>query len=214
MGTIASRSGFTLVEVLIALTIMSMLMLLTNSAFFSMSQSYQRLSESATLTSDLRLLTAFIDNQLSHMRPLAIREQDNLNIYFAGFSDRVRFTGALPAHRGGGGLHFLEINRSSNPPALVIADTAAAKESDFFNDSSIDTWNRTVLSEDIQAIDISYFGTKDNETADWHRDWLNQPRLPELIRFEFDLGSDHEWPPLVVALHTKSVASQPNLVWQ
>jgi general secretion pathway protein J len=205
-------SGFTLVEVLIALAIMALLVLLTNSAFFSMSRSSTALSEQAVLTSDLRLLAGFLDSELAHVKPLAHREQDELKVYFAGFSDRVRFTGTLPAHRGGGGLHFLELDLSDPQQSLVIAVTPAANGSVF--SGAAGAWERTVLSEDVRAMRLTYFGAKKNTVAGWHDDWVDQPSLPELIKLQLELDDGRDWPPLVIALHTTSVANQPNLVWQ
>lgn len=115
-------AGFTLVEVLIAVTILAVLVSLLFGALYTLSRS-ARAGETALQAVDSdRLVQSFLRRQLGGAVPVTERGRHRGRVLFDGSMASVRFVGHLPAHRGGGGLQFLELGRESagESGALVL----------------------------------------------------------------------------------------------
>ena len=54
---------------------------------------------------------------------------------------------------------------------------------------------------------MSYFGILDefDDSPSWHDEWLEQNRLPSLVRVEMEFDNGMRWPAMVVALKLSSV---------
>lgn len=214
------QGGFTLVEVLIGTTIFAMMLALLTSALFAMTRSARAGDARLTGIDDTRLVQAFLRRQLSEAVALTERMDEKQHAFFEGQSDRLRFVGHLPAHRGGGGLQFLELRTEAMPAGerdrdaldLVLYHRNAWPDVPF--DARIDAadWAKQLLVERVERVHYRYFGNQDDEAPrEWHDTWSNADQLPILIKLEIETSDARDWPSIVAAVRSRTAVAQTRL---
>jgi general secretion pathway protein J len=203
--------GFTLVEVLIALVLLSLLMLALTGAVSSMGQTEARVDAHLVASDDYRLATGWLRDTLglTSARPY-INKQVGAPPqipFFDGASDHVAWIGILPARFDAGGRYYLRLGVESSALVLRYAPwTGAATFSDWGLAQSL------TLAAPVTNLTLRY---QDPATGSWSDTWLppglpvqTPPDLllPSAVRIDLD-GTNPPWPMLVVAVR----AAQPCL---
>lgn len=208
-----SLTGFTLVEVLIAVTILAVLVSLLFGALYTLSRNARAGEIALQIVDSDRLVQSFLRRQLGDAVPVTERNERRERVLFHGSMASVRFVGHLPAHRGGGGLQFLELGHepADESGVLVLYYRNAWPEARF--ESSIsDGWTREILIPGVERIELNYYGSRDAESAPtWTRTWSDHDRLPAMIRLDLELAGGRSWPGLVIAVRTRTAEGQSHL---
>ena len=209
-----SQTGMTLIEVLIALSLLSLLLTMLYGALYNMTQVSQSSAERNNKSTEIESALQFITNQLSQIVPLSERTDDGLFVFFEGRPDRLLYTGTLPAHRGGGGLHFMQLGLDENLQNLSLWDTQA-RPGQAMNDADYQrTWRRNDILLHIEDLSFEYFGSGPRgNRPQWQNDWNNDSSLPSLIRVHIKMEESSTLPPLTIELHRQNVAGQAQWVW-
>jgi general secretion pathway protein J len=203
----ATEHGFTLLELLVAITLLGLLM----AALFGGLRLGARVWETADARLDASMTTEvvqdFIRQRLTEMLPLETTPLDLAEAaasepVFMGTAAAVRFASALPENLGAG-VHVMEL-------ALVVGDHADGTgdfvlrwrplELDERSAEEVEPEER-VLIENVEALELSYFGSMDPaQPADWWQAWEGRAELPRLIRLRlrFPENDQREWPELIV----------------
>ncbi|MGD8929548.1 MAG: prepilin-type N-terminal cleavage/methylation domain-containing protein, partial [Lysobacterales bacterium] len=103
--------GFTLVEILLALTLLSMLMAL---AYGGLRAATRAADKGQTVLQDsgrIRMAHQFVHKQLNQMLPLVFAENDDQTerTVFVGEPQRIRFVAPMPGYLGFGGPQVQEL---------------------------------------------------------------------------------------------------------
>jgi len=200
------QAGFTLLELLVAITLLGALM----AALFGALRLGTRVWETGEAQLDASARTQvvqdFLRQQLGQTVPL-IQFADRGRIdsmLFVGTSDWVRFVSMLPEHLGAGArlmeLERRESTRSGGSADLVIRIQPLDPTE---NDGATADDEERVLIENIESLEINYFGSASpNAKAVWWQQWQDQRDLPRLIRIRVDFPPDDRrlWPELIIAL--------------
>jgi general secretion pathway protein J len=197
--------GFTLLEVLVAITLLGVLM----AALFGSLRLGARVWETGEARLDasarVQVVQDFLRRQLGQTIPLIEVTEDpraSGRLLFEGDQDRLRFVSLLPEHLGAGAWHMeLGVSEPAQvgaPGNLVIrwrrldrtgeADTPAEER---------------ILIERVERLEIAYFGAAPAAAKPtWWQEWQRQPSLPNLVRVRigFPEGDGRSWPELIVAL--------------
>jgi general secretion pathway protein J len=197
--------GFTLLELLVAITLLGVLM----AALFGALRLGARVWESSDAKLDagarVHVVQDFLRRQLSQTMPFveAIegpRASDGL--LFIGEQDRLRFVSLLPEHLGAG-ASLMELGLSK-PAQLGAPGNLVFRWRPLGQTSEAGTTPPTeerILIEGVERLEIAYFGGSlvDQELG-WWRQWQQQS-LPTLIRLRVDFaeGDGRPWPELLVA---------------
>ncbi|MBL1140415.1 MAG: prepilin-type N-terminal cleavage/methylation domain-containing protein [Proteobacteria bacterium] len=207
-------SGFTLIEVIIAMTILSLILVLLFSTLFTANRSWQSTERKISQNDELRLVGYFIQRQLSQNVPLMWVSKEERRLIFEGKSNELRFTSSLPAHRGGGGIQIitLKVNQTDNASHLDLHYRNANTDSSPFKDHETD--EKTTLLENIDAIELSYFGSdKIDEDPVWRDEWQNDELLPIMISLKVYISDKSQhWPEIKIPLHSNFIKGQPQYV--
>lgn len=194
--------GFTLVEMLVVMALLSLMILAMVSALRTVGQSQDRVDRLLTRADDFRVAVDFMRGTLG--RVSAHKGVEGIDgrasaYLFHGAPDAVAWVGVMPARYGSGGRHFFRLGRekgSDGRDALVLRFVPWGLSAQAFPD-----WSGAegrVLVEDVAALNFRY----ENATvapATWIEDWTLQDRLPS--RISIDLATTTGlWPTLVVAL--------------
>lgn len=201
--------GFTLVELLVAMSLMSLILLAMSSALHTMGQTESRIDERSNRLDDFRSATAFIRSTLGRVsmrsRP-GTGSVDQSNYLFEGRNEGIAWVGTMPARYGAGGRHFFRLmaEPSGQGHALVLRYSPWGPAAGFPDWSQVDG---RVLVSGVTAWSVEY---EDPRVAPgrWMPEWsmamgnTNQDRrsrLPSRVRLLIQVaGSD--WPELVIPL--------------
>ena len=106
--------GFTLVELLLAITLMSMLLALAYGGLRASTRATDRGQVILEESGRVRMAHQFVRKQLNQMVPLVFMESEDLDIQevrtvFEGTSEGIRFVGPMPGYLGFGGPQVQEL---------------------------------------------------------------------------------------------------------
>lgn len=203
-----SEAGFTLVEVLIALSLLSLLMLVLTSAMRSLGQTEERIEQRVEVADNYRTAVNFLQDALGRVsarrfRSTAAGAPPEVP-FFEAQSDSLSWIGVMPARFGLGGRHYmhLAVESSSVGPQLVLRYspwTGAAAFADWGSASS------QVMAASVRAVSLRY---QEPSSGQWSPVWpppglpVNQlpvTSLPSAVEIQVD-GMEPPWPPLVIAV--------------
>lgn len=201
--------GFTLLEVIVAVTIFSLVILLLFAGYRLGIRGWESGQRMHDAISELRLAGDFMHKYASQAFPLAVSQNNSWRLWFEGESQRLEFITAMPQHLGEGGVYAmaLTVEETEEGSSLMVArrllhpEVAAGRP-------GVDDPPR-VLLKDLESARFEYYGARgEREEASWHRRWVNEQRLPFLVRLRLESKRVGEWPALVVRLPTNAVRYQ------
>jgi general secretion pathway protein J len=190
------QGGFTLLEVLVAITVLALLMLGLNqgvrSGFAFWSAQSRRTGEVAELDATARVLRALLTGIPT--RPAAAGAAQ-VSIAFEGHADRLTFVGDLPTGFGDSRRASITITLRGN--RMVLAWTPHRHE---LGGAPPTTPAEVELISGVQNLEFAYWGVLGGGAPGWLAEWTS-PALPELvrIRLRFDKADGRRWPDLVAA---------------
>ena len=229
--TMTFHTGFTLVEILIALTLLSLIFLLVFSSLHAAGRNWEVSAKQIEMSDEFRLASQFIRKNLAQTVPLIWINEEGLlspflrslpdeaidilferKIAFSGNSDEINFVAPLPSHRGGGGLSLLTLKTSEDEEnkKLMLYYQMAVPDHQSFDINSSDDVNSAVLVEDIDTIEFSYFGSEQaDDSPDWHDNWDIKDRLPLLVRMKINTNNlSTFWPEMIIAIRSQAENGQ------
>ncbi len=214
--------GFTLVEILIAMVLLSMTLLLMFSSLYTANKYWQMGEKTIEKNEEKRLVSQFIRNQIAQAVPILWIEKGQRKLLFQGNSDELRFVSTLPAHRGGGGLSvlILKVVTTDSTKQLGLSYSLLDPDTTPFIDSISDYEEFVVIANDIDTINLSYFGkTKNDEKTRWFEEWDSEAYMPQLVRLriypqDHSLNSNNDWPFIDIPIQASFVRGRPEFMIQ
>lgn len=224
-GRAGRGSGFTLVELLIALAMVGLITLLLFSALRIGSRAWDAVDLVAERTGALRLARDFLQGALSQARPANLIYDGESVSVFAGDAERIELVTPLAERVGVPGLYILRLSLEDSgdrrdlvltrwlihPEVLEGTDAIPAWEPlreggaprssalPLDQDAAAGAYGRTLLLEGVDVFAIQYFGRLEGEEEPaWREDWIDQATLPLLVRVRL-MTVDQAWPDLIVA---------------
>lgn len=192
--------GFTLVEVVVALTLLSLVLLGLVSALRSFGQTSTRLEAQTLIVDDLRLVSALLQRTIS--RASSSKYQDPadqvVRTWFAGSAEGLVWLGQLPARHGIGGLNHLRLFVSGKSGA-TDRNRLLLQMVPYAGNENRPDWNALeprVLLDDIDSLHLQYQGVGE---TDWQDFWNEPEVLPGLVRLVAAVRG-RPWPPIVIRL--------------
>jgi general secretion pathway protein J len=193
-----SERGFTLLELLIAVTLLALLMTLLTAGLRAATHNMNRQTERLDRSSRNVLVETFLRGVLADARPLSTGQSRSSSVAFSGRSDGLTFVGPAPASVAIGGLQTLTIDFVKDGPAAgeVIADWQAYGS---VGDGGASP-RRSVLLTQVNRAIFAYFGAEPGQAPAWQSSWEDKTRLPALVRVSVEYSNGELMPDLVVAL--------------
>lgn len=207
--------GFTLVEVLVGLTLLGFVLVMIFSALYSTSRSWTAGDRQAQANDDFRLILSFVRREFNETVPIFYRNGNSNHVIFRGDRKSVDFVSRLPAHRGGAGLYLvsLGVDRDDKGKGALIFHYQPLNP-DITLYQKGEGSKSQLLIKDVSAINLAYYGREkpDDEPA-WHDNWQDKDRLPTLIRLGITAAdSGVNWPDLFMAIPVQAVRGEPEMV--
>jgi len=210
-GITAGRraNGFTLLEVLAALVVLSLIMTVAFGSVRLGSRSWEGGIARADATDQMRSVTNFLRNEFNQLVPVIWQEHGKNRIAFEGDTDLVRFIAPAPQQLDNSGLlvYTLSAQESGSGVRLVLEYALLDPGGKGF--ATTGTNHRLVLVDGLSAISFSYYGntTKTGESA-WQRQWQKESeRYPLLIHLHLETARQGlPWPDLLLSIRAQEPA--------
>lgn len=188
-----ASGGFTLVEVVIALTLISFVMLGLVGALRTFADSGARLDERSRQVDELRLVPRFLAQVVPTASSRARAGAPPLEpTWFRGGRHDLEFLGVMPARHGPGGYSHFQLGLQASPSghALVIRILP------FGDDGAEPAWDRAVtevLADNVLELAFSY---RSFNGDGWESDWMGRTGLPGWVSLSV-LTRQGPWPLMV-----------------
>jgi general secretion pathway protein J len=208
----AGAQGFTLLELLVAITLLGLLM----ATLFGGLRLGARVWETGETRLDaaarIQIVQDLVRQRLAQALPLEAplpEEGDGYHPLFVGRVDSVRFASLLPEHLGAD-IALIELALAESDDAEGTTNVVLrwrpfepdVKTAEGGEDTLPDAApEERVLLERVEALELAYFGALGpGELPDWWQAWEGQVELPQLVslRVRFAEDDPRRWPELVV----------------
>jgi general secretion pathway protein J len=191
-------SGFTLLEMMIGMVVLGLMMTVLFSGLRLGASSWDAAERRVASVAERELALRVIERQLAMALPVMHApegEGEPPKLAFDGEGDRVTWISPLPAYRGGGGVHELEL-------ALGVTDRGEGLVLGYrlFHPDVLDAPSATdresvLLLEGVTELRATYYGSlEDPERGEWFDHWDHPESLPDLVKLEFDLADEAAHP--------------------
>ncbi|MDH5324420.1 MAG: prepilin-type N-terminal cleavage/methylation domain-containing protein [Gammaproteobacteria bacterium] len=210
---LVSNSGFTLVEVMLSISLLATLLVLVfagmrfvTTAWDKGVRKYNGHNEVYMAQNWLRRTFAAVPALLLDAggSPVDSREVPQY-VAFEGSAQKMRFVATLPHHYGGGGLHVLELDGQGGvDKAQLLLSTRLLPlgSKGLFQSVSTPATESEVLLTDIVEARFSYLGEDVTGQWRWQETWSGRDILPYQVRIDLQLKSGVSWPGFVATLHS------------
>ncbi len=187
-------AGFTLVEVIVALTILSLVVLATLTAVHTLGNTQARLKATIDRLDEMRLVSQFLRNSLRQAVP--ITSPLTGTPYFHGTAGTVHWAAPLQGVEGVAGLQYMRLYRTG--------DTLNIQFAPYQPDLDEPDWNASrgyPLLDGVEDFELSY---RAGQAEGWQSGWgaasggEESLTLPQAITIRVRTRGRY-WPDLVVA---------------
>ena len=196
------QSGFTLVELVLAMSLLATMMVALYSGLAFAMRSWDLGEAVGRLTADRRIGENFLRRELSEIFPMRWKEPTQLKFAFEGRPESLRFVSSRPAGLEMGGLSLVGLSVEGDPERggrhLVMRRAMPDDEARDFG--PLEAVKRaTVLVPEVDRVTFSYFGAE-NDFVDprWMDDWKFVSRMPLLVRVSIRTAAGETIPDMVV----------------
>jgi general secretion pathway protein J len=205
--------GFTLVELLLAITLMSILLGLTYTGLRAATRSSIRGEILLAAGGELRASHQFIRRQLNQMLPLSFAETDEmqpLRIVFQGGENYIKYVAPMPGYLGSGGpqVQLIEVVNGDDGDFIVQFNHALLQG---FSEEFLYEREPVVLLEGVSSAGFEFLAEdEEGELIGWTTSWDTEDILPVAVRLNLEFAGDLNlrWPDLAAGVRVDEQALQ------
>ncbi len=196
------NQGFTLIEVLIAMTLLGVMVVLLFSSLRIAAESWNAGESKMAQVNQKAVVYQFFKRHLTTIRPLPILNIDPNNPeelqVFRGYPQTLRFAAALPASSARKGLQIFTIAPNPENSSILMVSLVPYRLTETDQNQPPD--RPEILLEDVAKLQFAYFGkTEDVAESQWREEWALADRLPSLIKVSIVLKDGSYWPDMIFA---------------
>ena len=194
----ATQNGFTLLELLVAIMILTLIMTAALGAVRVGSRSFESGVSRADETAEIRAVANVLRRQFRQILPVTWTENRQEFIAFEGDRQQVQFIGPAPDSSTGPGhlVYRLAAESSQHRSGVVLNYSPYDPGSDGFTMPEMRA--KELLTERLSGVSFDYFGApgEDDQPA-WQSEWSAETgRMPVIVRMHFT-SSGQPWPDLL-----------------
>ena len=203
--------GFTLIEVLIAMTLLSIMIVLLFGSLKICADSWEKGENKITDVNEIAVVYNFFQRHLSVAKPLWNDLSEEEKIFsFQGKAQSLQFISAFPASAGRSGLQLFSIDNQEEDNDQVIKVTLTP----FFPVAEGKEWHKeeVTLIKHVSDFTLAYFGSDDGVSeGSWQEEWLDKEVLPRLVKINIKLENGIFWPEMIVDLKVTGATNDTDL---
>jgi len=186
------HGGYTLLEMMISISIFLMIMLTVGMGSISIQKTWQRVQKHSNNLKIYQMIDRAVSSSFKNAVPFNWRDDDgSTKTIFAGEENRVSFAYLHRMNRlSEGGIRFLKLFEEEGNLVVEYRNTPLLP----WGDDSANV-KREILSENVKSISFSY-AYRDNGNLTWTSIWEEQGyRIPLAIQLtvEWESGDVEQW---------------------
>jgi general secretion pathway protein J len=199
--------GFTLIEVLIAMTLLSIMVVLLFGSLKICADSWEKGESKIAEVNEVAVVYNFFQRHLSVAQPLwnDLSEEGERTFAFQGKAQSLQFVSAFPASAGRSGLQLFSLELQNEDNQQVINVTIIP----FFPVVEGEEWHKeeVTLIKGVTEFTMAYYGSEGGDTETWQDQWLDREVLPRLLKINIELENGTFWPEMIIELKVTGVAN-------
>lgn len=221
------QAGFTLLELLVAMTVLGLLTGLLASGLGFGSRVWERERGQLEVAAELQTVQDVLRRMLAQAMPLSTPPEDGSAVQEAAFVGRentVEFLGPPPAQSIVGGIYAyrlaavpdvsgtrLVLEWRQRPPQQSRRARTRVTNAELAEPEKLQAKHEVVLLAHLADVEFSYFGpAEEGGKARWQNDWQNATTLPQLMRVKVRFRQDdaRRWPDLMIEPRIASLSNE------
>ena len=195
------ESGFTLLEILVGLVLLSIMMSLLFGSIRMGARVWDAGEQRAAELDRMLIVQSFLRRHLATARPVFDDFSDDEPVFsFTGTENSIQFVSDLPSSARRGGLHRFNLELEKDGGAFILY----AKLTAFYPTlDGVDAEIEDVrLLSGVERIAFSYYGVDefdvDASDASWMDEWTDKEFMPYLIQLDIRMQDGRAWPTMIV----------------
>jgi general secretion pathway protein J len=190
--------GFTLIEVLIALTLLGIMVVLLFTSLKISADSWEKGESKIADVDEISVVYNFFQRHLTAAKPLWNDFNGETQILsFQGKPQSLQFASTFPASVGKSGPQLISLSLQEEDQERVIKVVLTP----FFPVAEGEEWRQeeVTLVRHVSNFTVSYFGSEDGLSAGaWMDDWLEKQVQPNLVKINIELENGIYWPEMII----------------
>jgi len=195
----ATSKGFTLIEVIIALTLLSIMVVLLFTSLKICADSWEKGENKINAVNEIAVVYNFFQHHLATAKPLFnTTATGEKSFSFQGNSQSMQFVSAFLASAGKLGLQLFSVTllEEDNDQFINVALVPFISLEENKKPSE-----EVTLIKHVSEFKLSYFGSEDGMTeGSWNEEWVDKAVLPGLVKINITLANGYFWPEMIFDL--------------
>ena len=204
------NTGFTLLEVMLAMTLLSIMVVLLFSSLKIGAESWNKGESKIAEVNEKAVVYQFFKRHLPSIRPLWDDfSDDERSFSFQGEVGTFQFVSVFPVSAARKGLQLFKIFPDKSEKGVIKVLLTP-----FYPTLEEQQWEpeEVVLLENVEEFELSYFGKDDSDDEGvWVDNWQEKELLPALIKIKIVLKDHSYWPEMIFALKLATVENNSSL---
>jgi general secretion pathway protein J len=198
-------SGFTLVEVLVALALMSLIGTILLASLQIASHTWQHVTREAAGVNEISRAQQFLRQRLATIYPANSASDAHLPT-LVGVGDALEFTSLTNGNSGKESLRY-QVSLSGAEPGVI--EVRYRRDRGGLSGATDQDWSSETLVDHVSALSVLYWRRVGKSNGEWVDHWSDRETLPRLIRVDIRLAPNdaRRWPPLYVEPRLDASAS-------
>jgi general secretion pathway protein J len=200
MSAIRRLRGFTLLEMLIGMTLVGFILTLLFAGLSLGTRSWEAGEERIVTSTRQAVAVDFIRHAIERAYPLRWRVDNEEQLAFAGEPESLRFVGAVAMREGTSVNHLIALDLEAGDGGRDLVMRWQLPDARAPGFDALQTASPKILVRSVKGMTFAYFGAHANtEAPAWHDRWIEQKTPPDLIRLQLVLENGEAWPDIVAA---------------
>lgn len=195
------QRGFTLLEMLIAFALVSLLFLALFASFNTIGRSWDAADTRINKTEDMRLITDFLRRQLGQAMVVRIKGEKEAQVYaFDGTATSLRYAAPLQPLQHQGGVFLVELDIVAGKDGKKLEMLYAPYRPELSWDEAFEEAEPVLVFDGLKDAAFEYFGAEEEgKDSEWASDWKDKPRYPDMLKLTL-ADKERAWPEMLVDL--------------
>jgi general secretion pathway protein J len=197
---LSNDRGFTLLEMLVTLAVLSAISTVMLGAIVSLRQVTRQLLFHSSENAQVAVAQTMLRSRVEGLRALPRAGRVSGVVDLEGDDQRLSFYAPPLDRNAPNSLQAYRLLRMATGDLVLFSASALTEDVDLRARSPAG-WDRTKLLDGVDELSISYFGpSADAPGGRWQRFWSDRAQPPQLIRvgLRFPEGDRRSWPELII----------------